>query len=101
MKTNWKKFAPLLLLSLAFIIPHYGYTQDDQQGPPPDNSQQYQNPPDSAPDSTNQQLDQQEAQQAAPPATQPVTTQVFYDQLSPYGQWVNYGNYGYVWIPSA
>jgi len=31
----------------------------------------------------------------------PVTTQTFYDQLSPYGQWVNYGSYGYVWIPSA
>jgi len=32
---------------------------------------------------------------------EPVTTQTFYDQLSPYGQWVNYGSYGYVWIPSA
>jgi len=28
-----------------------------------------------------------------------VSFQVFYDQLSPYGQWVNYPNYGYVWIP--
>jgi hypothetical protein len=28
-----------------------------------------------------------------------VTYQVFYDQLSPYGSWVNYGSYGYVWIP--
>lgn len=32
---------------------------------------------------------------------QPVTVsvQVFYDELSPYGHWVNYPNYGYVWIP--
>jgi hypothetical protein len=28
-----------------------------------------------------------------------VSFQVFYDQLSPYGQWVDYPNYGYVWIP--
>ena len=26
---------------------------------------------------------------------------VFYDELSPYGQWVDYPNYGYVWIPSV
>jgi len=28
-----------------------------------------------------------------------ITFQVFYDQLSPYGAWVNDPNYGYVWIP--
>jgi hypothetical protein len=30
-----------------------------------------------------------------------VSFQVFYDQLSPYGQWIDYPNYGYVWIPNA
>ena len=30
---------------------------------------------------------------------QDITYQQFYDDLSPYGQWVNYGNYGYVWVP--
>jgi hypothetical protein len=30
-----------------------------------------------------------------------VSFQVFYDQLSPYGHWINYSNYGYVWIPNA
>ena len=30
-----------------------------------------------------------------------VSFQVFYDQLSPYGQWVDYSNYGYVWIPDV
>ena len=32
---------------------------------------------------------------------EPVNFQVFYDELSPYGQWVNYKNYGYVWIPDV
>jgi hypothetical protein len=30
-----------------------------------------------------------------------VSFQVFYDDLSPYGSWVDYGNYGYVWVPHA
>lgn len=28
-----------------------------------------------------------------------VTTQIFYDELSPYGDWVHNREYGYVWIP--
>jgi hypothetical protein len=27
--------------------------------------------------------------------------QTFYDQLSPYGSWINYPGYGYVWVPQA
>jgi hypothetical protein len=35
-------------------------------------------------------------------AQQPyVSFQVFYDQLSPYGEWVDYPSWGYVWIPDA
>ena len=30
-----------------------------------------------------------------------VNFQVFYDALSPYGEWVDYKNYGYAWIPDA
>lgn len=30
-----------------------------------------------------------------------VSFSAFYDALSPYGQWVSYGNYGQVWIPDA
>ena len=30
-----------------------------------------------------------------------VSFQVFYDELSPYGQWVDYPGYGYGWIPAA
>lgn len=34
-------------------------------------------------------------------ANEPVSFQVFYSQLSPYGMWVNYPAYGYVWVPDA
>lgn len=34
-----------------------------------------------------------------PPVT--VSYQTFYDELSPYGSWVNYPGYGYVWSPSV
>lgn len=30
-----------------------------------------------------------------------VSFQIFYDDLSPYGMWVDYPNYGYVWIPNG
>lgn len=30
-----------------------------------------------------------------------VSFQVFYDNLDPFGQWIDYPNYGYVWIPMA
>lgn len=41
--------------------------------------------------------------QQAPVYTQDETVdfQLFYDQLSPFGQWANYPNYGYVWIPDV
>lgn len=31
----------------------------------------------------------------------PISYQAFYDQLTPYGQWIDYPDYGYVWIPDA
>ena len=30
-----------------------------------------------------------------------VTYQTFYDELSPYGRWIEYPGYGYVWVPEA
>ena len=30
-----------------------------------------------------------------------VSFQVFYDELSPYGDWIDYQNYGYAWIPNV
>ena len=29
-----------------------------------------------------------------------VSFQTFYDELSPYGQWIDYPEYGYVWSPA-
>jgi hypothetical protein len=29
-----------------------------------------------------------------------VSYQTFYDELSPYGKWVDYPGYGYVWSPA-
>ena len=30
-----------------------------------------------------------------------ISYQTFYDELSPYGRWIDYPGYGYVWIPDA
>ena len=30
-----------------------------------------------------------------------ISYQTFYDELSPYGQWVQYPEYGYVWVPDV
>jgi hypothetical protein len=30
-----------------------------------------------------------------------VSIQTFYDELSPYGQWMDYGSYGYAWRPNT
>jgi hypothetical protein len=35
------------------------------------------------------------------PQAGPVTMQTFYDQLAPYGNWVNSPAYGYVWVPDV
>jgi hypothetical protein len=39
--------------------------------------------------------------QQSPPPVEDVSYQSFYDQLSPYGNWINYPGYGYVWMPDA
>jgi hypothetical protein len=38
---------------------------------------------------------------ATPAPPEDVTYQTFYDQLSPYGQWIENPDYGYVWLPDA
>jgi hypothetical protein len=37
--------------------------------------------------------------QSDSPESPGITYQQFYDGLSPYGNWVDYQNYGYVWVP--
>jgi hypothetical protein len=45
---------------------------------------------------------QSDSYQSAPAApVEEVSYQSFYDQLSPYGNWINYPGYGYVWSPNA
>ena len=41
------------------------------------------------------------AQNNVPDQNQPVTLQVFYDELSPYGTWIKDPNYGFVWSPNV
>lgn len=43
----------------------------------------------------------QKQQQPQYTQNQQVGFQVFYDELSPYGNWVDYSNYGYIWIPDV
>jgi hypothetical protein len=70
--------------------------QDNIQAPPPTDNSQIPPPPPPQP-----------VYQDAPPPQQgyvapaPVGYQSFYDELSPYGQWVNSPVYGYVWVPYA
>ena len=45
---------------------------------------------------------QSDSYQPAPAGpVEEVSYQSFYDQLSPYGNWINYPGYGYVWSPNA
>jgi len=41
----------------------------------------------------------QNEQPAPTPVQQEVSYQNFYDELSPYGHWIDYPGYGYVWMP--
>src|SRR5260370_1264101 len=116
---NAKHVALLALLSLAgagcavYAEPPYAAPPDQYQPPPPD---QYQPapPPDpyQPPDSYAPQPPQPPDNYAALPAddAQPydqyapdqgggVDISFFYDQLSPYGHWVESRAYGWVWLP--
>jgi len=37
----------------------------------------------------------------APAPAPEISYQSFYDELSPYGRWIDYPGYGYVWMPNA
>jgi hypothetical protein len=43
----------------------------------------------------------QPAPEPAPVPVAAVSYQSFYDDLAPYGSWINYPGYGYVWMPNA
>jgi hypothetical protein len=91
MKTQLRKF--LAIGAIVCAMPLASFAQDNDMQPA--------DPGDTVVSAQDQQMDSSEAQQVAPPDQAPVSTQTFYDDLSPYGQWVNMPTYGYVWIPSA
>jgi hypothetical protein len=89
MKTRITSYFAGLALISAFALPGY---LTAQPGPPPSDAGSVNNtpPPSDA------------GQVPADPQQAPVTLQTFYDQLAPYGQWVNWPQYGgYVFIPSV
>jgi len=47
------------------------------------------------------QVVQTESYDPPPEAAPSVSYQSFYDDLAPYGNWINYPGYGYVWMPDA
>jgi len=67
-----KKLLPLIIfISIVSEGCHTTYVSSNQPPPPP------------------------------PPAVEAgISYQTFYDELSPYGHWINYPTFGYVWMPS-
>lgn len=93
------KIPPLKLSALSIVLSFIaqsctGPTYVESTPPPPDYSQA---PPPSPqqPGYSDQGYD---GSQDAPP---PVSYQSFYNELSPYGQWISTPDYGYVWVPAA
>jgi hypothetical protein len=89
------------------------YQQDNSiQNNQGQSNQQYNSGQPNQPDNSNQQNQQNNGgqqdnsyansdQPQAQPQAGPVTMQTFYDQLAPYGNWVNSPAYGYVWVPDV
>jgi len=83
----------LILLSTLFV----GFAQQDNNSTDDvyyndeSNIQQQANPP-----AQDQNYDDDNNDNSSAP-----TYQTFYDQLSPYGSWVNYPGYGYCWVPNG
>ena len=73
------------------------YTQAPQPAPPtPAPTQNYNQQPDNNYTTDNNgNYNNNNVNYSAP------SYQTFYDELGPYGNWVNYPNYGYVWVPNT
>jgi hypothetical protein len=102
MKTNSLK---LIVLTIGFpiiLVSCAGPTYV-QQAPPSPAYEQAPPPPPPAQQQTYTDQSQQNQtsvqQQDAPPPV--ITYQTYYNELSPYGQWVYTPDYGNVWVPSA
>ena len=94
-------------------VPQNNQSPQNNQGQPVNESQQNNSAQQYVPDNSNQQSQQNNGgqpdgtlgpntQYKVPPDQQgPVTMQTFYDNLSPYGNWINSPSYGYVWVPNV
>lgn len=102
---------PIYTLDKANIlrIDYQNGTYEIFNNPPPNNNAAPgSNPP---PDNATQPAPQSALEQPPTPAPPPqppppppapvVSCQSYYNELSPYGQWLNNPMYGYVWVPSA
>ena len=76
-----------LIVSAIQLITFASYSQSTSADP-------YQNYQSASYDASNYQDDNYDQ-------SGDVSYQTFYDNLSPYGQWIDYPNYGYVWQPSV
>jgi len=92
-----KHVALLALLTVGSACAVYAQPPDDAP-PPPD---QYQAPDAYAPQPADNYAYQPPDQYGAPPDYQGGAVDIgfFYDQLSPYGHWVESRSYGWVWLP--
>src|SRR5437588_729802 len=99
-KKNYLIFfiSALVLTSCVVYQPAQHTSPDAYQAPPPP-------PPQPEPQQQPQQEQQYQQPQSEP---QPQYNQqpqgsyeLFYNDLSPYGNWVDYSGYGYVWIPTS
>lgn len=104
----------VLAISISLLAQSCARRTYAQNTPPPVYSQppppapEYNSPPPQTqqappPPQTEVSLTISSGQPAPPPqqAPPPVSYQSFYDELSPYGQWISTPEYGYVWLPSA
>ena len=73
-------FAILVSLAGCIVVPQPAYRPAPTPAPPSN----YVPPPSNT---------------VASQAGNQVNFQLFYDELSPYGSWIDYPSYGYVWIP--
>ena len=94
--------ATLIACNLATLTWAQGPAQG-QQGPPPVDASPAPGQPQypAAPPQYPSAPPQSPAPQPAPLPQGEITMQTFYDQLAPYGQWINYPGIGYVFAPSV
>lgn len=103
MKYLYYSFSLLILLAFSSCTAPRYYSQATPQNnyPQQDPAQQQVQQPQPVQQDQSQYAQQDPSQQVQqdPSQNEPITYQQFYDQLSPYGSWVSYQDYGYVWVP--